>query len=434
MNPVETNRVSSNGLGYSIAFFDTMRAMAGTNVELSVQVMRIFNVLLAAFMFFWALKSANWAIARSLSLTWGVAMVPLGIFFVASVNPSSWTIIGVGTFWVFLASLLIDSTKTRGRLISLWCGVFASALLAITARTDSGMYLVLTTIAVIIWRWKYISTHLSNKLRLILSLGLSAVILFTVWVQLRRYGSFPFQFPGAQTENDQPVPAIKTLLEVPSFLYGLFGGQSARTLPRDSLGAQGLEGYRPVGFTQGLGWTDTQLPSLVALIIGAVVLAMTLMGWRKYEKTRALAFLFLGTAFLAQILLMRSFFDFSAGAFIQPRYLFPLAIVAIGVALALKTRDRYLNRFQALSVTALLTLAGSIAWLAVSTRYAIGPEAAYTNFGQPIEWWWPAGPGRLSSFILVTACSALWVSISIYMTATLEIQRKQRRLHEPSIS
>jgi hypothetical protein len=418
MNPVETYRISSDGLGYSIAFFDTMRIMAGTNIEFSVQVMRIFNVLLASLFFFWALKSSNWAISRALSLTWGVAMVPLGVFFVASVNPSSWTIIGVGTFWAFLASLMSKSPKTRGRKISLAFGTAASAVLALTARTDSGVYLALTTLAILIWRWNFISTHLSKASKLLLATGVSIVLLFTAWIQIRRYQVFPFSFTGAQTSTDQPVPAIKTLLEVPSFLYGLFGGQSARTTLRDSPIAQGLDGYRPVGFTQGLGWTDTQIPSMVALMIGAAVLAMMLMGWRTYEKTRILAFLLLVVLFLAQILLMRAYFDFTGAAFIQPRYFFPISLVIIGIALSMRSSEAFLNKLQAFGITILLALAGSIAWLAVSTRYAIGPEATYTNFGQPIEWWWQFGPGRLASFLIVTVVTTIWVAVSVYLTST----------------
>lgn len=417
MNPVETSHISTDGLGYSIAFFDTMRVMAGTNIELSVQVMRIFNVIVASLFFFWALTSANWAISRALSLTWGVAMVPLGVFFVASVNPSSWTIIGVSTYWAFLASLLSSSPKTRSRTISLSLGAFGAALLAVVARTDSGIYLALSTLAIIIWRWKFVSTHLTRKIQLFIALGLSLLVIFVAWLQLRRYQAFPFSFPGAQTSTDQPVPAIKTLLEVPTFIYGLFGGQSARTALRDSPVAQSLDGYRPVGFIQGLGWTDTQIPSLVALIIGAVVLAMMVIGFRKYEKARVLSFLVLIAAFLGQILLMRSQFGFTGEAFIQPRYLFPAAAVIIGVALSLNSKKRFLNKFQAIGVTTLLGFAGSIAWLAVSTRYAIGPEASYTNFGQPIEWWWPVGPGRLLSFLIVVVVTFVWVGLSVLLVS-----------------
>ena len=423
MNSVETSRISFDRWNYSIGFYTAMRAMAGTNVEFSVQVMRIFNVLLASLFFFWALKSSNWAISRALALSWGVAMVPVGAFFIASVNPSSWTIIGVGTYWAFLAALLSKSRKSRPQQVSLVLGVAASATLALVGRSDAGIYLVMTSLAVVIWRWRFLSTHLSRGFRIVFASGATILVLFTVWILSRRYGNGSFSFPGATPSNDQPVPAIKTLLEVPSFIFGLFGGQSARTALRDSLGPQSLEGYRPVGFIQGLGWTDTQIPSLVGLVVGSVVLALMFAGWRRYEKARAVAFLVLLVGFVSQILLMRAQFDFTAAAFIQPRYFFPIALVIVGVALSLRTRQRFLNRFQALIISTLLAIAGSIAWLAVSTRYAIGPEATYTNFGQPIEWWWPVGPGRLSSFLIVTIVSIFWAAISVYLTSTSATKR-----------
>jgi hypothetical protein len=145
---------------------------------------------------------------------------------------------------------------------------------------------------------------------------------------------------------------------------------------------------------------------------------MMLMGWRTYERTRVLAFLLLIGAFLVQILLMRSYFDFTSAAFIQPRYFFPVALVIIGIALSMKTSKAFLNKFQALGITTLLALAGSIAWLALSSRYAIGPEATYTNFGQAVEWWWPVGPGRLTSFLIVTVVTTIWVVVSVNLAST----------------
>ena len=417
-NPVVTGRISFDTLKYKLPFYSAMRAFAGTDVTYSVQVMRILNVLIASLLFFWALTSANWSLSRALALTWGVAMIPVGIFFVASVNPSSWTIIGVGTFWVFLASLLSSSPKSRGRTISLSLGAITSALLAVSSRTDAGIYLILSVIAVAIWRWRFIKNHLPKKfgipLAAITAIGVGAL----AFIWSRKFGGFGLSFPGAQTSMDQPVPAIKTLLEVPAFVFGLFGGQSAQTVLRDSEAAMGLDGYRPVGFIQGLGWTETQMPSLVGIMTGAAVMALILAGWRRYEKSRAIAFIVLVFAFVAQILFVRAQFDFSAALLIQPRYLFPPTLVIIGIALALKGPKPFLNRFQAVALSSGLAVAGSIAWLATSSRYAIGPQATYTNFGQQVEWWWPIGPGRLSSFIIVTVVTTLWFTVSIATSAT----------------
>ena len=160
------------------------------------------------------------------------------------------------------------------------------------------------------------------------------------------------------------------------------------------------------------------MPSLVGIMTGAAVMALILAGWRRYEKSRAIAFIVLVFAFVAQILFVRAQFDFSAALLIQPRYLFPPTLVIIGIALALKGPKPFLNRFQAVALSSGLAVAGSIAWLATSSRYAIGPQATYTNFGQQVEWWWPIGPGRLSSFIIVTVVTTLWFTVSIATSAT----------------
>lgn len=417
-NPVVTFRISYDSLSYKLPFYSAMRVFAGTDVEFSVQVMRIVNVLIASLLFFWALASANWSVSRALALSWGVAMIPVGIFFVASVNPSSWTIIGVGTFWVFFASLLSSSPRARGRTFTLLLGALASTLLALTSRTDAGVYLVLSIIAIALWRWKFIKNHLPRKFGIPLGAATAVGIGVLLLIWSRKWKGFGLSFPGAQTATDQPNPAVKTLLEVPAFIFGLFGGQSARTVLRDSELAMGLDGYRPVGFIQGLGWTETQMPSLVGIIIGAAVMALMLAGWRRYEKSRVIAFILLVFAFIAQILFIRAQFDFSAALLIQPRYLFPPALVIIGIALSLRGSGPFLNRFQAVALASVLAVAGSVAWLSTSSRYAISPQAAYTNFGQQVEWWWPAGPGRLSSFMLVTVVTIVWLILSIFVTST----------------
>lgn len=423
MQPFETGRVSFDPLGYSLGFYDVMRSMAGTNLDLSVQVMRIFNVIVAAGFLAWALLSTNWSISRALALSWGVALIPVGIFFIASVNPSSWTIIGVGTFWAFLASLLSAAPRTRRRTFSLIAGALAAALLALLARTDSGIYLVLSVAAVIIWRWKYLVGHLPRKLFALISVIFAALVVYVFWIQFRRYAIFPFSFPGAQTSTDQPVPAFKTLLEVPSFVFALFGGQMPRSVLSDTLLDSGLDGYRPVGLTAGVGWGETQLPSVVGITIGAAVIALIIQGLRRHNRFRPVAVLFLVLAFVAQILLMRAYFDFGTIITIQPRYLFPALLVLVGIALSLPSSQRFLNRTQAIIIGIALTSAGSIAWLAVSTRYALGSDATFTNFGLQPFWWWPVGPGRLMSFGIVTMLTFLWFFVTIYVTGTMKKPR-----------
>jgi hypothetical protein len=231
-------------------------------------------------------------------------------------------------------------------------------------------------------------------------------------------------FPGAQTSTDQPVPALKTLLEVPSFVFGLFGGQSAQTVMANSPDVQRLDGWRPVGFIQGFGWTDTQLPSMVGLFVTLVAFAVVIVAIRRFTPERIIAVGFLLFAFLAVLFGYRAVYDFSTAAFFQPRYLIPLTLVVLGVAYSTSIHQIF-NKLQGSIIFIMLFAAGSFAWLATTTRYAVGPNAAYTNFGRPTVWWWEFGPSRMAWFVLSMAALAIWIYVAVFLPITTKYSYKR---------
>ena len=430
MEVVERTKLS---FSYSGGFSKTMRVFAGENLELSVQVMRLFNVMLASVLLFWALVASTKPVARALAISWGVAIIPIGIFFIASVNPSSWTIMGVGTFWAFCASALGPGIKTKRQLWNLWLGASLSLIIAMLARGESAVYLTATIGAILIWRWKSIRERLSRNSLLLLAGGLITAAISSLIIVFSRYSSESFSFPGAQTTTDQPVPLVKTLLELPSFLFGLFGGQSANFIIAESEVSRGLDGYRPSGFLFGVGWTEFSLPSMVGLFIGAAAFGIFIIGLAHYSKPRAFAVTFLVVACVTQMILMRASIDFSSRVYLQPRYFFPLTLVILGIAATLSLKEKpFFSKMQLLLISSPIVIAGSVAWLATATRYAVGPSATYTNFGQPIEWWWNFGPGRLTWFIIAFLITAFWASITVGFWGRLLVGNKRSRSPSPS--
>lgn len=416
MDLVETDKISYPSYSYSIGFFKTMRAFAGENLDLSVQIMRIFNVLLAGFFLFWALAVSTRSVARGLAISWGVSIIPIGIFFIASVNPSSWTIIGTGVYWAFLASALSAESKTKKQERLLWLGVVSSAILALLARTDSGIYLVVASVAVLVWRSREIYEKASIKTFVSGVIAFTALIAVTLAIITNRFQSLTFTFPGAQTSTDHPASLTKALLELPAFAFGLFGGQVPKFIVKESELDQGEDGYSYHGYIFGVGWTEFPLPSLVGLIIGAAAFAVILLGLNRYTKPRLVAVIIIIGAFVMQMVLMRASQGFSLinNSNLQPRYFFPYAILLMGIAASISvSRKPFLSRAQALFLVTPLILAGSLAWLAVATRYAVSPLATYTNFGQPVDWWWNFGPGRLAWFIVAVVATTFWFSLAV---------------------
>ena len=105
---VATNRYSRPGED-PVLFYQVMNSFAGDNPINSVNFMRFFNVLISSFSFFLAIYVAPFIVKRAIILSWGLVLIPIGIFNIASTNPSSWTITGIGTLWAFLLSLILSS-------------------------------------------------------------------------------------------------------------------------------------------------------------------------------------------------------------------------------------------------------------------------------------------------------------------------------------
>src|SRR5690606_36541409 len=107
---VETKRGNFVG-AYPPLYYAVMSVFASADVLTSILVMRFVNVLL-----FLGLTTALYLLLparRRPTLLWGwlISIVPLGAFLIASNNPSSWAVIGIGS--LFLA--LLGAVESTGR-------------------------------------------------------------------------------------------------------------------------------------------------------------------------------------------------------------------------------------------------------------------------------------------------------------------------------
>src|SRR5690606_5206477 len=120
---------------------------AGDDVLTSILVMRFVNVLL-----FLGLTAALYLLLparRRPTLLWGwlISIVPLGAFLIASNNPSSWAVIGIGS--LFLA--LLGAVESTGRhRLGLGGLAVLSAVMAAGARADAAVYAIFVVAAVVV--------------------------------------------------------------------------------------------------------------------------------------------------------------------------------------------------------------------------------------------------------------------------------------------
>lgn len=402
-------------------FYATMRLFVGTDVARSVVVMRLVNSLLAAAMLLWALAVARPTVRRALLVSWGAALIPVGIFFIASTNPSGWVITGVGLYWAFVLTLLHEKTVRSRRAVLALGGAIVTAGMAIGARSDALYFILLSSIAVVVLSSNRFRGRVRHRWHLVTGLlAALAIILVIAWNT--RAASFlklsgQLNFPPGDAARDQPNAILKTLLEFPSFMAAMLGGQAPLWTQRSSALDGGTPGYSWPGFTYGVGYVDVHFPSIVGVLgIGAVT-AIIIIGFQGHSPRKLIAATLIFLGIVGEVLFLRAIYGFSVmGQTLQPRYFLPIVLALIGICLLVYPSSRELmNRAQALILVCALALSSSIALRATMARYIHGQDHSYTQFSDLPRWWWPSGPSPDVVWIVGSFASLIWIASTVYV-------------------
>ncbi|MET0304140.1 MAG: DUF2142 domain-containing protein [Microbacteriaceae bacterium] len=403
---------------YPPVYYSVMSVFTSDDVPTAALTMRILNGVLLT-----ALTTALFLllpVRRRATLVWAwiISVVPLGLFLIASNNPSSWAVIGVGTAW--MAALGWYETTGRRRI---GLGVIASiaVVVAAGARADAAIYAVLGIAAAMFLSFRRGRAGVgagssspardsgaglrSFALRSILPIALIVVaalfVLFSRQASSGVNGFTTISLPdlstlastqglatGADSEPDRFALLLQNLLGVPSLWAGPFGYWS-------------------------LGWFDTSMPPIVAFGGLAVFIAVCFtgirdLGWRKALVTvGALAALIV----IPVVTLTRG--GHPVGIEVQPRYILPLMIMFAGFTL-LATGDRVIRFSLAQRILLVGTLIGvqAIALFFTLRRYVTGDDVNSPNLDAGLEWWWsvPFGPT-----VVLAIGSLAWAGLVILL-------------------
>lgn len=366
---------------YPPVYYVTMNLFAGTNIELSAVVMRIVNILL-----FVALTSALYAllpVRRRPTLVWGwvISLVPLGMFLLASNNPSAWAIISAGTLWLALLGFF---ETTGARKIALGVLAVIATVMGAGSRADAAVYAVIAVAVVTLLtaRWER---------RWILSAALPVALVVVAIAFYLSTGQSTLVSSGLNsTPNDGVEPnsvglILHNLLNVPELWVGVFGNW-------------------------GLGWLDTLMPAVVWVAGLGCFAALAFAGLASQSQRKLLAVLMVLAAvwIIPTFVLVQS--NAAVGSEVQPRYILPLIVLLGGVALLYARGPRLsLSKAQALGVVAALSVANSLALHYNLRRYVTGTDVNGLNLDANLEWWWniPVGP------------QAIWILGSLAFAALL---------------
>lgn len=370
---IQVQRANIDGL-YPPVFYAAMSVFAGDDVQTSVIVMRLFNAAFAVGLLtavFFALP--RW-IRPALIVSVAATSVPLGVFVLPSTNPSSWAVLSAAVVWI---SLYGATQATGRRRILLSALALFGAVIGAGARADAAVYacfaVVLALILGLRWRRDAVVPAVTG-----------ALIILTGAAFYLSAGQGGAVVTG-MTEGNPPLSGgqlLSNLLEIPSLWLGAFGAWH-------------------------LGWLDTRLPSTVSVLVMAVAAGALFVGIRRVDLRRTLALvLVLASLWLVPFVLLYQS-RVVVGTIIQPRYLLPLLVIAVGVASLRRDAERSWNGARLALAGAALTLAFTISLQFNIQRYTTGTDSSSLDPGAGAEWWWDA----------VASPAVVWVGGSLAFAA-----------------
>jgi len=398
---VETDRGNFVG-AYPPVYYAVMSVFVGDDLLVSALIMRVVNVVLfvgLTTLLFWLLP-----ITRRPTLVWGwlITTIPLGVFLIASNNPSGWALTGVGTAWIALLGYL-ETTGSR-RLLLGAIGALA-VLMAAGSRGDAALYTI-GAIGVAL-----VLTASSTRrfwIAAILPIALAGVAL-AFFLTARQVSSGVSGLGGGSTVPGAEAPVEQTLSG-----FGLIAS-NALNIPFLWSGAFG---------TWGLGWLDTTMPWVVVFAGIAVFTVIGFLGLARMTPRKAIVVAGVGVVLwvLPVYVLAASGKELLQG--VQPRYILPL-IVLFGGVLALTTASQRLGlgRGQSLVVIAALSGAHLVSLHMNIRRYVTGTDQPGLDLGAGAEWWWVGVPGPM---VVWAIGSAAFTALVIILVREITPDRAER--------
>lgn len=396
-------------------YYVVMRALVWNNGISSLQVIRLFNVLVTGLIIGLAVFTSSPKVRRGLILAWGIAAIPWVVIYASSSNPSAWVIVGVGCAWAFLLSLLDGRNTHAYRWLAL-VGFALSIAIAVSARFDGLVWVCVSTVAVFAYVKGKGDYYLPSWL--LLSGGVASVVVGLIALRFNwsRLGFSSFSIPEWNRATDQMHPLLKDISELPWWIASFWGAQPPTWIPANGEPQSVRDGFVPVALIGNLG--DSYFPSIVGYLLGFAAVALVFTAIPRFSRRNWAILGLLGVSLLVIVFAFRAKSDFVVVAPIQNRYFLPWLMLVLAFALTVRGRSRpLLSRGQAIVIGTMLVIGGSLAWLAFASRYAVNLSGTYTNFGQDPVWWWPWGPSRLVWFLIAVVATTLWVVVTLRYAA-----------------
>ena len=371
---------------YPPVYYAVMNLFATTDIQTAALLMRFINVLIfVSYTTALAILLPR-ALRVPLIAGWVITAVPLAIFLLASNNPGSWALIGVGGSWLAALGWFRSTGK---RFWALGAMTVLGVLLAAGARTDAAVYAILGLgIA------SFISAERTRRYGLRLLLPAVLVVIAAMFFRFSGYsqvaeGGLTGGIPDPEARNPFSVLAFN-LVSIPQLWTGVFG-------------------------SWGLGWKMETWPGFPMVEFGAlaVFIGLASLGIQAMQPRKAVMVIALVSTLLILPVYILTVGVSVVGENVQPRYILPLVVVLGGLLLLnLNTEERPFRPHAWHIVPAMILLIGAnaIALYTTLRRYMTGFDVEQFSLESGSEWWWTGFP---------ISATALWVIGSVLFAGVI---------------
>jgi len=372
---------------YPSGFYRVLHVFSSSAVDRSVLLMRGFNALVAALLVTAAIWLTSGGLRKAVALSWLIGLMPLTAFLVPSTNPSSWGILGVGTFWAFLLRFLRKPDDWKGRT----AGGLAvlTAVMATFARPEAPAFLGLAMVACAVFTVTSWRDLLRRRYWPLYAVAVLAVVVFFTRHEVTSILSNGMGTPGLGYYGTGMKLFDFNLTHMGDLLWsGNFGSG---------------------GDDFGLGWGEVHVAGIASIIALVVLIAIIVESHTSWSARKAIVVGGLVVVLFALPLYLLQSSASEIGRLVVPRYMLPVELVTFGfITLAADGRHRWhMSRTLAVGATLGVAIADAIALHTMINRYANGPDVSGFDLSHPSSWWWSGLGGPMLWWILGSVLTLL---------------------------
>jgi len=385
------NQIESNGYigtdfnqkNHPVYYQKFINVFVTENGALSVVLMRIFNSFIFSLLFTLLLLLGPKEVKQSMIISFLLIAVPFTLYQIASINPSSWAIIGCSFSWAYMYSFIRQRKENRLKLLLLTLGWITSVAMAFSARHDAKIFIIFTNFCVLLFFLSQFVTKEMKKISL-LSLSFFAIAILIITRQ------------NSQALKNISSINTDTFFDVKNQFFAI--GGTIKVLIATPLRILGYE---------SLGWLGTFVPTVVVasglLISGGLLLNLL----SKANKQQILAltiffsfsFIIIYSQMFGQLGTFPPFYlirtAWRGDTFFSARYFVPLVIFYVATIILLSNkRKKFLKKDISHALLSLLPFTHAISLIKVGEIFRENPT-----------WYWADFPLGVNSVAIIGSIS-----------------------------